>query len=325
MASLNDFSHEEKELLLDMGQLVLDIIGIFEPTPFADATNALISIWRGDWTGAAASGAGAVLPYAGDLAKAAKLPRYLASIDKAIGLARTNARFAEALRPVFEKIVAAIRKVPLDKLPTRVRSVLEDIHRKISDFLPGGGARLSRLDRLTDDVLTRVFGSTRNVGLLPRQNVRTLVEFFERNNVGGNDPAHWAELLKGIDLHAAKPVEIIRFRPGELVAQYVEQGRPVERRVGQWMVRARGAVSHRNIGLSGADRIRKVYRVKQPVEMVKSKAAAAADHWTLGGAKPHTAVTTENGQRVMKPAEQVSGGGDQYFLPRAWEFLEEVP
>ena len=39
------------------------------------------------------------------------------------------------------------------------------------------------------------------------------------------------------------------------------------------------------------------------------------------GLLPHP---VENGVRVTKPAEQVGGGGDQYFLPRAWEVLEAL-
>ena len=142
--------------------------------------------------------------------------------------------------------------------------------------------------------------------------------------MANGNPAAWAELIRGIDLHAVEPVRVISLRRGELVAEYVELGRAKDRQIGQWMVMAQGAVSHRNVGLSGAGRERKVFRVKQDVRVLKSKAAGAADHWTAASSKAHTAVTVESGQRVMKPAEHVAGGGDQYFLPRAWEFLEEA-
>ena len=62
--------------------------------------------------------------------------------------------------------------------------------------------------------------------------------------------------------------------------------------------------------------------VLRPVEALKSKAAGAADHWTTRGAKPHTAILVEHGQRVIKAAEQVAGGGEQFFLPEAWKYLE---
>ena len=89
---------QQQELALDIAQLTLDIVGIFEPTPFADGTNALISIGRGDWLGAGLSGI-SIIPYIGDLAKAGKLPRYSQKLYDAIQLARNNAEFAKLLRP----------------------------------------------------------------------------------------------------------------------------------------------------------------------------------------------------------------------------------
>lgn len=42
--------------------LILSGCGVFEPTPFADGTNVLISIGRGDWSGASMSGL-SILPF----------------------------------------------------------------------------------------------------------------------------------------------------------------------------------------------------------------------------------------------------------------------
>jgi hypothetical protein len=176
------------------------------------------------------------------------------------------------------------------------------------------------LDLLAEQMLEKVFGSTKNVGKLPRQNMRTIVEFFEKRGVEkGKDLGEWVKLLKGIDLHAIKPVRVVRFNAGDLVGEYVETGRPADRQIGQWMVRLQGGVSDRNLGLSSAGRTWKLFRVIRPVEVLESRAAPAADHWTEAGAKPHTAIVGQS----MVPAEQVSGGGQQYFMPRAWEYLEE--
>jgi hypothetical protein len=314
----------EKDALLDDTQFTLDVVGCFEPTPFADLTNALLSMTRARWSEAMLSVVG-VVPYVGDLAKLGKAPHYLKSVERAIQLARNNRSFAVMLQPVLTRLSGGLRSLPLHRLPLPVQQALKRMQKSISDYLPGGARAVSRLDQLTDDVLMRVFGSTRNVGVLPRKNVRTTVEFFDKHGVGGRDPAQWAELIKGIDLHAVEPVEILRFKPGDLVAEYVELSRPANRQIGQWMVRAQGAVSHRNLGLASAGRERKVFRVKQDVEVLKSKAAPAADHWTTQGSKPHTAVVTNGNGRAVKPAEQVGGGGDQYFLPEAWKFLESLP
>ena len=88
-----------------------------------------------------------------------------------------------------------------------------------------------------------------------------------------------------------------------------------------------------------------MFRLKHAVEVLESKAAGAADHWTYTGLKaeaeaarlaapgarvpaarvpPHHAVTVKDGVRVRLPADQVAGGGTQYFLPKAWEHLDRI-
>lgn len=325
ISDLQALTTEQRAILLDVGQFTLDVIGIVEPTPFADLTNGVVSLFRSDWLGAGLSVAG-VLPYVGDLAKLGKIPKYLAKVECAIQIAKSDTRFAMLLRPVLEKLLWTLDWVPLDRVPQGVRNALAQLQTTIIDFHPGSQRGLTRLGRLREDMLQRVFGSTRNVGWQQRVNVRTAVEFFDKYNVSDGNPAEWAKLLKGIDLHAAKDeIRVVKFPAGELVAQYVELSREKNRQVGQWLVKAQGAVSHRNLGLSGAGRDPKVYRVRSEVEVLESRAASAADHWTKAGPKPHTAVIFEQGQWVIKDALQVSGGGTQFFLPRAREFLEEVP
>jgi YD repeat-containing protein len=56
---------------LDLLQNLLDIVGVFDPTPFTDATNALLYLVRGKYTDAAITFAG-VIPGMGDTAKMAK-------------------------------------------------------------------------------------------------------------------------------------------------------------------------------------------------------------------------------------------------------------
>jgi hypothetical protein len=315
---------EKRELLLDVGQFTLDMIGIVDPTPVADLTSGVVSLMRGNVVGAVIS-AIAVVPFVGDIAKLGKAPRYVDTVEKAIRVARTDNTFAALLRPVLAKLLAAIEQIPFNNVPPAVRAVLDRLRRSCVDFLPAGTKVATHLDALADDVLRRVFGSTANVGILPRQNVRTIVEFFHRYGVDGRDPARWAELIKGIDLHAIEAVSVTRIKSGELVAEYVDSARPTTKQIGQWMVKVQGAVAHDKLGVSGAGRTRRVFRVTQEVEVLKSKSGAVADFWTTGGPKPHKAITVEYGRKVTKPALQVGGGGDQYFLPEAWRFIQEVP
>ncbi|WP_396171198.1 hypothetical protein [Flavobacterium sp.] len=62
----------------------LDIVGVVDPTPASDLLSASLSADGGDWLGAGASVLGAVLPYAGDLAKGPKIAKGLDKISDAI-------------------------------------------------------------------------------------------------------------------------------------------------------------------------------------------------------------------------------------------------
>jgi hypothetical protein len=322
VVTLNDIqalSPEARELLLDVGQLTLDIVGIFEPTPFADLTSGVISLSRGEF-GAAAISVVAIVPYAGDLAKLGKIPRYVQTIERTVQAARKNEALARLVRPLLARLLSALDALPLDHVSQSGRVAIGRMRNAIDDFL-GPSRMMSRAERLTEEMLTRVVGSTKNIGVLPRRNVRTIVEFFDKHKVDGGDLDKWAGKIKGIDLHAADPVSIVKFQPGELVLQYIDTTKPVGRQVGEWMVKYKGGVGAGNLGLSDAGRKLQRFRVMSPVETLKSKAAGAADHWTPSGAKPHTAIVVEHGQRVVKPAEQVAGGGEQFFLPEAWKYL----
>jgi hypothetical protein len=120
-------------LILDLTQMALDIAGIVDPTPISDGASGIISLFRGDWLGAGISVA-SMIPYVGDLAKAGKLPKVLKSIERAVEIASKDAKFAERLRPVLQKIKGALDAVPLEKLPDAVRKPLEAMKKKIDDF-----------------------------------------------------------------------------------------------------------------------------------------------------------------------------------------------
>lgn len=124
---------EKGALILDLTQMALDIAGIIDPTPISDGLSGVISLFRGDWLGAGISVA-AMIPYIGDLAKAGKLPKLLKTIERAVEIAANDAKFAERLRPVLEKLKGALDAIPLDKLPDAIRKPLEAMKQKIDDF-----------------------------------------------------------------------------------------------------------------------------------------------------------------------------------------------
>lgn len=67
---------------------VLDIVGVIEPTPFADLTAASIEGKNGNWGSAILSGFG-VIPYVGDIGKAGKIPKHVKTIGNAIDGAKS--------------------------------------------------------------------------------------------------------------------------------------------------------------------------------------------------------------------------------------------
>ncbi|MGD8594314.1 MAG: DUF6531 domain-containing protein, partial [Gammaproteobacteria bacterium] len=127
----------KSEVVLDMSQLVLDITGIFDPTPVSDGSNALISLARGNWFDAAIS-AVSIIPYIGDVAKTAKLPRYLESVRKAVKVSHMDPQWASTLRELFfklKKTLDDIYEAGADKLPDSAAKYLKEIREEINEFL----------------------------------------------------------------------------------------------------------------------------------------------------------------------------------------------
>lgn len=122
-----DEAAELRSLALDLTQMCFDLAGLFDPTPVSDGASALISLGRGDWLGAALSGA-SMIPYVGDLAKAGKFPKYLKTLERAIVLAQQSERAAELLRPVISRLDQALQLLP-------DVSQLREIRAKVAEFL----------------------------------------------------------------------------------------------------------------------------------------------------------------------------------------------
>jgi hypothetical protein len=132
-----DVEQAKRALAMDIGQLVLDITGIIDPTPISDGANFLISLARRNWVDAVAS-AVSIVPYIGDLAKTAKLPRYIRSVRKAIDIARFDFRWARALRELFAKLKQVLdecSKLADDLLPDAAIKQLKALKDEIDNFL----------------------------------------------------------------------------------------------------------------------------------------------------------------------------------------------
>jgi hypothetical protein len=137
------------ELALDVLQISLDVIGI-------------ISLGRGDGLGAFLSAVG-IVPYLGDLAKAGKLGKWAATIEKAIELAKTDPAFLAKIRPALDKLNYALGKMG-DAMP----DALKGMKNKLDDLLRVGGDKV-------DDLLSR---ATAKLGGRPL-NTESLNELFK--------------------------------------------------------------------------------------------------------------------------------------------------
>ncbi|HWS52621.1 MAG TPA: hypothetical protein VN228_00730 [Pyrinomonadaceae bacterium] len=137
------FTPEQRELILDLTQMGLDLAGIVDPTPVSDGTNGVISLFRGDLLGAGISVVG-FIPYLGDLAKLGKVKKWAEVIGRVVDMARTDARFGEFVRFGMQKIKGLLDRIPLDKLPGPMREAVERLKAKVDEFFgrpapPTGG------------------------------------------------------------------------------------------------------------------------------------------------------------------------------------------
>ena len=190
---------------------------------------------------------------------------------------------------------------------------------------------LSRFDKLVEHLLIRRFGSATNVGTRVRESVEVAARFFEEEGV---TVEKMSEYLNGMDLHAVEKVEVVVFKKGERVRQYIDTLKEEGRQTGEWFVEARGAVSDRNLGISGSGRVAREFELTKEVKVLKSRAAPINDTWTKavsGGATKgaHTVGSVEkmeDGTRrvIGRPGEMASGGGSQYLLPGAYKYLREI-
>jgi len=318
----------QREIALDVTQIILDVVGIFEPTPFADVTNGLISIGRGDWIGAGLSGI-SVIPFIGDLAKAGKLPKAAQTLAEAIRLAEYDAAFARVLRPALENL-----KRLLDSIPANLSPELMGMVKRLKDPLDRflGSSRLAVKLSLTDRLILARMGSLQNVGHLVRHNIDTARSYFVRH---GMSEKQMMEALSGMDVHSA--IEILELRQGERLSTYMvlpggatdlaklNAADLARLKPGQWFVKSGGGVGKESIGLAAGNRVRVEFEVTRPTSILKSKAASVNDTWTDSlqrstghpglpsgagtGRKPKTFIDVDpiTGQVRIRPATDPNG------------------
>ena len=177
------------ELGLDLTQLVLDITGVIEPTPFSDGSNTVISLgrsigsaWNGNWgdTGGHLFNGGlsalGIIPYLGDAAKAGKIGKWAQTVSDAVSAIARNPALRETLGPALRQIHELVGKIPqsaLDSLPAGARESLERMKSQLDEFV---GAATRTFDQGIVNVAERLG--------IPPQKVQDIIDAGR-----GNRPA----------------------------------------------------------------------------------------------------------------------------------------
>ncbi|NOY84050.1 MAG: hypothetical protein GXO96_04355 [Nitrospirae bacterium] len=140
----------KREAILDISQLILDLTGIIEPTPFSDGTNALISLARGKWSDAAIS-AISIIPYLGDLSKIAKFPKHLEAVRRAIKIAKQDVHWSGKLRSLFvklKKVLDDFYAAGADRMPDGVKKTFKQIKDEIDRFIAPQGVTAQKVGNI---------------------------------------------------------------------------------------------------------------------------------------------------------------------------------
>lgn len=125
----------DRALVLDATQIGIDLVGIVDPTGAADVAGAGLSVYRGDYAGAAISLVG-LIPYAGDAAKLAKFGRWSDTVLSVARRAADSAEFADKALPILRRIGDAIDALPqgvLDRMPAGARAKLDEMKAAIGE------------------------------------------------------------------------------------------------------------------------------------------------------------------------------------------------
>lgn len=123
------------EEALDALQTALDLIGIVDPTPISDGSSAVISAMRGEYGYAAISVVAAVIPYLGDFAKLAKLPRFIKVAEKSLDYVKNAPKITKEMEVALEALSKQLDDIPTSGLPKAAKESIEGLKKQVDDVL----------------------------------------------------------------------------------------------------------------------------------------------------------------------------------------------
>lgn len=226
------------QLGLDLTQMGLDIVGIFEPAPFADASNTLISLGRGavsiangNWGEAGGHGlngllsAIGIIPYAGDAAKLGKIGKWAQTVADTISAIAHNPAMRSALEPGLRAVKDAVDGIPqsaLDSLPQSARESIEGMKRQLDEFFGAGASTANRVENGTlmlganRGASTTINGRTVTIGDTPpvtRQGTQYTATDINGQDVRLRQPATYDNRVPNADgtVDYTKGVTTVRY------------------------------------------------------------------------------------------------------------------
>ncbi|WP_294265286.1 DNA/RNA non-specific endonuclease [uncultured Sphingomonas sp.] len=202
------------QLGLDLGQMALDVAGIFDPTPISDGANAVVSAGRaigslfsGNWGeagGHALNGvisAVAIVPVAGDAAKLGKIGKWAETVGDAVSAVAHNPALRETLAPALQKVRDAIDAIPkgaLDALPASARESIDATKRQLDEFFsPTVAANAASATNLTARVGANTAEWTVNTAGQPTRVTATLSELQPSGIARGRDELNAQDAVRG--------------------------------------------------------------------------------------------------------------------------------
>ncbi|WP_066546622.1 MULTISPECIES: DNA/RNA non-specific endonuclease [unclassified Sphingomonas] len=191
------------QLGLDLGQMALDITGLFDPTPISDGANAVVSAGRaigslfsgdfGDAGGHALNGVisgVAIVPALGDAAKLGKIGKWADTINDAVGAVARNPALRATLEPGLRAVKDAVDAIPqsaIDALPAGARDAIGNMKRQLDDFFaPRAAANAATATNLTARVGANSVQWTVDANGYPTRVTATLSELQPSGTPRGN-------------------------------------------------------------------------------------------------------------------------------------------
>ena len=218
-----NLKYAQKELAFELGQTVLDVVGIVDPTPISDSLSAMMSLYKGDYVGAALSTV-SIVPYIGD------------AIGKPIKAVHNAEKIAQLERKI-ESLVKQLKELA----PERVAKAAENLTEAVAK---GRATLIEKIDRghsllrhgpdLTDNQLIRRLkegiapdGSIGRRVPLGSTRFSSNIDWLQIREKASEQITKRSPYHGGVDLTKPPPLDAKGFSTIKKVERTIEFDRPI--------------------------------------------------------------------------------------------------